>query len=78
MNEKQLEEIVVNRGDSKNNYWIYKVGQKKKYNYEDIYEVSQYQKNKNQQYYNHNLLNENFVKNLHKAADRLRMQYARI
>lgn len=38
MDEKQLEEIVVNRGDSKENYWVYKIGQKKKYDYQDIFE----------------------------------------
>lgn len=95
MSEKELEEIVVNRGDSKDNYWIYKVGEKKKYDYQDIYDQKYYTNSKTEnnsnnntkvngekktttQYYNHNLMNPNFVQNLNKAADRIRLQYAKI
>ena len=75
---------MVNRGDSKDNYWIYKVGERKKYEYQDIYQ-EEYYKNRQQQseshapqYFNHNLLNPRFGQNLHKAADRIRLQYAQI
>lgn len=33
---------MVNRGDSKDNYWVYKVGEKKKYDYQDIFEHKNY------------------------------------
>ena len=38
MNEQELEEIVVNRGDSKNNYWIYKVGERNRMSWGEIFE----------------------------------------
>ena len=37
MNEEELEEIVVNRGDEKNNYFLYKVGEKNNMTWGDIY-----------------------------------------
>ena len=70
---------MVNRGDEKHNYWLYKNKEKRNYTYEDIGQgkVSN-GRGQQREPYNHHLANPNFYTKLQKAVKQKKLQYIEI